>query len=354
MKYFNIKKLFSDTKKVIVIVACALLLIGNIAVFASLSASMMLPSFLIIILSNIITILLTFAIYKPINNIIEEEVQERIHDETSAQIKLQEENHELLQQKKHMEDVAILREQKIKNLESELETTRQYKSISSNVVSTLKLETMEYEKKGFIVKEEYVRDTDKGREIEKDNRWKLQFNDKGEQKILYIKKFHEKAAIGINLSKIRFCRHNGMLYLEGVKFENLHPEMTLRNEDNSMERCMILNVENGEPTGINQSKKYEWFKHEYQQQQADIINEDFKNDVLSLCMAYSQVVKDNLSSKFSAIRFVDSKIEDAIDLADEPIYQLCASHELDIMEVSNSITLIANTIYKTAPLAVKN
>ncbi|MCR5455584.1 MAG: hypothetical protein K6F33_11410 [Bacteroidales bacterium] len=356
MKYFNFKKLFSDTKKVIIIVACALLLIGNIAVFAYLSASMMLPSFLIIVLSNIITILLTFAIYKPINNIIEEEIQERIHEETSAQVKLQEENHELLQQKKHMEDVAIQREQKIKTLESELETARQYKSISNNANTVLKLETMEYEKEGYIVKEEYVRDTNIGRDIEQDSKWALKFKDKdkGEQKVLYINHFHEKAIIGIDIAKIRFCRHDGLIYLEGVKVENLHQEMTLRNDDdNQYQRCMILNMDQDEPISLNNASKYDFFKHDYQHQQKDLLTIEFEQEVRSICRSYTDVIKNNLTNKFSTIRFVDDKIENAIDLAGEPIFQLNTSRDLNILEVSSSIVMIANTIHQTMPLVKK-
>ena len=78
MRYFNIKKLLGDTKKVVIIVSCMLLLIGNIVLFSYLSASMFMPAILVVILSNLVTILITFAIYKPINNIIEEEVQTRL------------------------------------------------------------------------------------------------------------------------------------------------------------------------------------------------------------------------------------------------------------------------------------
>lgn len=355
MQYFNIKKLLGDTKKVITIASCALLLIGNIIIFSYLGTATLMPSVIAIIASNIITAFITFLIYKPINRIIEEEVQARLSEETSAQIKLLDERNELEQQVKHLEKTAVEREQKIKNLESELDTARQYKSISSNANTILKLETMEYEKEGYVVKEEFVRDSDYGRDIEKDSKWKLQFNDKGEQKILYIKKIHEKALIGIDIEKIRFCRHNGLIYLEGVKVENLHQEMTIRNENNDgIERCMIINVENNEPISINQASKYDWYKHEFQRRQKELIDIDFNQEVQSICSSYTQVIQNNLSNKFTMIRFVDDKIENAIDLADEPIYQLNTSSDLNMLEVSSSIVLIANTIHQTMPIAAKH
>lgn len=355
MQYFNIKKLFSDTKKVIIISACMLLLVGNIAGFAYLASAPMMPAFIVVILSNLVTILITFAIYKPINRIIEEEVQTRINDETSAQMKLLSEKNELLLQKQHLEEVAVQREQKIKHLESELDTARQYKSISSNANTVLKLETMEYEKEGYVVKEEYVRDTDFGRDIKQDSKWNFMKDDKGEQKILYIKKFHEKAIIGIDISKIRFCRHDGFIYLEGVKVENLHQEMTVRNgEGDGMERCLILNVDNGDIKGINNAQKYDWFKHEYRIRQNDLLDYDFNQEVRSICASYTDVIKNNLYNKFPTVRFVDDKIENAIDLGGEPVYQLNTSTDLNMLEVSSSIVLIANTIHQTMPLAAKH
>ena len=355
MQYFNIKKLFSDTKKVVVISACLLLIVGNIVGFAYLASATMMPAFIVVILSNLVSILITFAIYKPINKIIEEEVQTRINDETSAQMKLLAEKNELLLQKQQLEDLASQRDQKIKQLQSELDTARQYKSISNNANTVLKLETMEYEKEGYIVKEEFVRDTDFGRDIKQDSKWNFMKDDKGEQKILYIKKFHEKAIIGIDIAKIRFCRHDGNIYLEGVKVENLHQEMTVRNDNgDGMERCLILNVDNGDIKGINNADKYNWFKQEYRIRQSDLLDYDFNQEVRSICLSYTEVIKNNLVNKFPSIRFVDDRIENAIDLAGEPVYQLNASNDLNMLEVSSSIVLIANTIHQTMPMISKH
>jgi DNA gyrase/topoisomerase IV subunit A len=269
-------------------------------------------------------------------------------------MKLLEEKNELEQQKKYLEDVAAQREQKIKALQSELDTVRSYKSLSADTNTVLKLETMEYEKEGYIVKEEFVRDTEFGRDIKQDSKWNFMKDDKGEQKILYIKKFHEKAIIGIDIAKIRFCRHDGYIYLEGVKVENLHQEMTIRSGDgDGMERCMILNVDNGDIKGINNAEKYNWFKQEYSIRQSDLLDFNFNQEVRSICASYTDVIKHNLSTKFPSVRFVDDKIEHAIDLAGEPIYQLNASNDLNILEVSSSIVLIANTIHQTMPAVAK-
>ncbi|MCQ2252549.1 MAG: hypothetical protein MJZ61_03765 [Bacteroidales bacterium] len=350
--YFNIKKLWADTKKVITITTCGLLLIANIVVFAYLSTATMLPSFIFIIISCIISIFLTAIIYKPISKIIDEEVQNRLNDEHSAQKQLLDEKAELENKVRFQEQKAQEREQEIKRLESELDTAKQYKSISNNANLVLKLEQMEYEKEGYIVKEEYVRDNVYGQDIKKSSPWLLQFADKGEQKVLYIKKFHEKALIGIDLSKVRFCRHEGDIYLEGIKVSNLHPEMTVPTEE-AIDHCLILNTENNgkEVHSLNTDKKYEDFKLWYSKQQEDIFNIDFKSEVTQICAQYTAVLRQNLCNKFPSLHFVDGSIENVVSLQNEPIMSLNLNKDFDILEVSSSIMMIANTMNQTMPIA---
>lgn len=350
--FFNFKKLLSDTKKVITMVSCALLLISNIVIFAYISTVTMLPSAIAIIISNLVSIFLTFLIYKPISKIIDEEVQHRLNDEFSAQKQLLDEKAELMSKVRFQEEAAQEREKEIKRLESELDTAKQYKSISNNTNMVLKLEQMEYEKEGYIVKEEYVRDNVYGQDIKKSNPWLMQFADKGEQKVLFIKKFHEKALIGIDLCKVRFCRHNGDIYLEGIKVSNLHPEMTMPTETTN-NRCLILNTENygKEVISLNNDKKYDDFKQWYTKQQDDIFSIDFRSEVSQICTQYTQVLRQNLYNKFPSLHFVDGDIENVIDLKDEPIYSLNISKDFDILEVSSSIMMIANTMNQTMPIA---
>lgn len=355
--FFNIKKLWSDTRKVLTITSCGLAIITNIAVFAYLSATTILPSFIYIIISNIISILITYIIYKPISKIIDEEVQSRLNTEYSAQKQLMDEKNELEQQYKHMVETAREREKEIKRLESELDTAMQYKSISSNANLVLKLEQMEYEKEGYLVKEEYVREHSLGQDIKKSSLMNPFGSDKGDQKVLYIKKYHEKALIGIDLEKIRFCRHNGQIYLEGIKVENLHPEMKPRDNGDdqykSVKHCMILNTENSgkDVIGINTDSKYEDFKEWYTKEQDDIFLIDFKTEVTNLCASYTNVLRHNLHQKFPSLQFVDRDIEQVIELKGEPIMSLNLNKDFDILEVSSSIMMIANTMNQTMPIA---
>jgi len=350
--FFNIKKLFSDTKKVVTIAACGLLLIGNIVAFAYLDTTMV-PSLICIIVSNLISIFLTYIIYKPISKIIDEEVEQRLNEEFSAQKQLLEEKQELESKLRFQEQKAEEREHEIKRLESELDTAKQYKSISSNANMVLKLEQMEYEKEGYIVKEEYVRDTKYGQDIKEEKIFGM-FSSSTNQRVLYIKKYHEKALIGIDLEKVRFCRHNGDIYLEGIKVENLHKEMTIRTDgENSIERCIVLNTQKQgkDVVGINNSDIYENFKMWYSKDQEAIFNYDFTAEVSQICSQYTSVLRQNLYAKFPSLHFVDSNIENVIDLQGETIYSLNVNRDFDILEVSSSIMMIANTMNQTMPIA---
>ena len=175
----------------------------------------------------------------------------------------------------------------------------------------------------------------------------MQFDDKGDQKILYIEKFRRKTTVGIDLSKIRFCRHQDYIYLEGVSIVNLLPEISVQTDNDSVKRCIIVNVEDDEITGVNHSKKYEWFKHEYSQHQKDLLLNNFNKEIDEFCHLYTRLIRNILTAKFPGISFVDTQIEDIEELAAEKINLMNTCTDYDIIEVSNSISLVVDTIHQT-------
>ncbi len=355
--FFNIKKLLADTKKVLTIALCGILLISNIAFFTFLDIAFVMPGFLAIIISNILSVIITFLIYKPISKVIDEEIQSRLSGEVSAQRQILEEKNELESQLKFLEDKARERELVIKRLESELDTAKQYKSISNNENMVLKLETSEYEREGYVVKQENVRSTFHGQDIKKSMMLNPFGSDKGDQKVLYIKRHHEKAIIGIDLENVRFCRHNGQIYLEGIQMNWLNNDMCPRdNCDNygeSINICEILNTKNSgnEIIGINNDSKYDDFKIWYSKDQDEIFRRNFDAEVRSKCQKYTSILRQNLMMKFPSLQFLDSRIEQVDELNGEKIYQLKLNKDFDILEVSSSIIMIANTMNQTMPIA---
>lgn len=353
---FNLKKLL-DTDKLAVGICGALLLI-NIAVFVYLSATMYITvPFLII--SNIITIILMLTLFRPVNKILDEAVQERKRDDEKLQEKLRTEKAELekLNQKLNGE-ISDLNLEKEK-LKTELDSVKQYNSLSNDVRTVLKLETMNYEKEGYIVKEENVRDTGYGLEIPGNKPLLLNFSDKGEQKVLYTHKYHDKALIGIDLTKVRLCKKDGNIYFEGVKFENLHPEMTVKdslkayeNQNVAINRCIILNVETDKTT-INNDSKYNEFKRWYSENQDKIFELNFNAEVCRICDNYTRVLRQTLSDRFPQIVFLDGKIEHFPGLENPIIKELEICRENDILQISNSMLMVSAAIKNTMP-AINN
>ena len=346
---FNLKKLL-DTDKLAVGICGALLLI-NIAVFVYLSATMYITvPFLII--SNIITIILMLTLFRPVNKILDEAVQERKRDDEKLQEKLRTEKSELekLNQKLNGE-ISDLNLEKEK-LKTELDTVKQYNSLQNNVRTVLKLETMTYEKEGYIVKEENVRAQNLGSEIPGNNPLLLNFSDKGEQKVFYTHKYHDKALIGIDLTKVRLCRKNGNIYFEGVRFENLHPEMKVKadkNQEASINRCMILNVEQDKTT-INNDSKYTDFKRLYAEKKEKLFEINFNAEVGRICESYTKVLRQTLSESFPQIVFLDGEIEQFHEISNPAIKQLEICRENDIVQISNSMLMVSAAIKNTMPV----
>ena len=343
---FSLKKLF-DTNRLLTAI-CGVLLIVNITGFVYLST--VTPfSVPFLIVSNLITIGLMLMVFKPVNQIIKEAVDKEKQEEQLREEKLLKEKSDLKQQNDNLSSKILELNDEKEKLKSELDSVKQYNSLENSQRLTLKLETMEYEKEGYIVKEEIVRHTNYGEEITKSNPWLLDFADKGEQKVFFTKKYHEKALIGIDLTKVRYCRKNDFIYLEGVKFENLHNEMTLRrNVDEDINRCYVLNCKEDKTT-INNDSKYNDFKKWYIENQNSIFQVNFNAEVMDICNKYTDVLRQTLLNRYPQVCFVDGKLENCIGLENLQTEFLEAGNQNDLIKISNSMMMISAAIQETMP-----
>ena len=182
-------------------VSCCMLLIAcNVAVFA-LTPRIVAP--LAIILSNAITLLLMFLSVRPVNKLIQREFSR------SAE--------ELLRQQKEEEALTSrVRELEDRNreLESRIDTQSQLAAVPRNLNFTFKVETMTYDKTGYVVKEEaldkFMDDpayklADKNGFLDRVSRWLDDSAHPGVKKVLYIGKYDIRASIGIDFTKIKFA-----------------------------------------------------------------------------------------------------------------------------------------------------
>lgn len=164
--------------------ACFLLIACNVAVFLFFPR---IAAPLAIILSNAITVLLMLVSIQPINRLIQNEFNEKakeLLEKQEAQQELQ-------------ERVSFL-ENRNRELESRIDTWAQTASVPTNVNFTFKLETMTFDKKGYIVKEEPL------------ERFLDDLAHPGDKKVLYIGKYYirEREADAVLEGEIdSLCEH---------------------------------------------------------------------------------------------------------------------------------------------------
>ena len=204
--------------------ACFLLIACNVAAFIFFP-KLMAP--LAIILSNVITVLLMLVAIRPINRLIQNEFREKA-------LELMEKEKA---EKELLEKVATLENQN-RELERRIDTWAQTASVPANVNFTFKVETMTFDKTGYIVKEEplerFVNDpvykiADKKGVFDRIVKWVDDLTYPGEKKVLYIGKYYIKASIGLDFTRIKFSVQDGVLTLFGVRFTKLNDLAILRN-----------------------------------------------------------------------------------------------------------------------------
>lgn len=137
------------TKNSLWIAACFLLIGVNIAFFIFFPH---LLSSLAIVLSNVITLILTFFAFKPLNNWLQDSLMER-----------QQELIDKLEKDRELERKVQALELENRTLSDKLDTRVQTGALPVNIDYTFKVEQMEYAKTGYVVKEEELGLLDKDR-----------------------------------------------------------------------------------------------------------------------------------------------------------------------------------------------
>ena len=277
---------------------CFLLIACNVAVFLFIP-KIMLP--LALILSNAITIVLMLFAMRPINDLLQREFAQK-----AALLMEQQKEEQTLRDR-----VAEL-ESRNSELERRMDTWSQAASVPSNLSLSFKLETMTYDKSGYIVKEEplgrfledpaYKLASKKGI-LDRLTQWMDSLSHPGERKVLYIGKYYIKASIGIDFTRIKFAVQEGTLTLFGVRFTKLNDLAVVRDDD-EVSHCWLLN-ENRDGTAINQSEFYKEFTQVYAAYREKEAQEALEKEVASLCDRYTEVFRSNLIGRFPGIAFCD-------------------------------------------------
>ena len=173
------------------VAGCALLVLCNILGFTLLAEG---ASAFFLIISNALTVTFTVLAFSPAGTLLQ-----------NALTKKQAE----LDSKQTLEKRIEALERENNELVGKLDTRHQTAGMPDNITFTFKLEKMEYAKKGYMVKEndlEALMADEKYQDmIPAKGGWTkmlefLNLKEKGQRKILYIKKAYYKASIGIDFS----------------------------------------------------------------------------------------------------------------------------------------------------------
>ena len=237
------------TKAYLATAGCLILIIVNVGLFVFLPKS---AAPLWVILSNAITVLIMLLAVKPISALKDGDVDEK------ALAKAREE--EALKGR-----IASL-ENENRELTSRLDTFSQSAGVPSNVNFTFKLETMTFDKSGYIVKEEplekFLEDpaykiADKSRI----SKWMDSITHPGDRKVLYIGKYYGKASIGLDFTRIKYAQRGSALAFAGVTFAKLN-DLAVEKGADDVNICWLLN-QGEDSVSINTSGLYREFTGEY-------------------------------------------------------------------------------------------
>ena len=329
--FMHMKKI----KNTLWIVACFLLVGGNVAFFLLFPR---VASGVAIILSNVITLMLSFLAFKPLNDWLQSDLLDR-QSELIAK----------LEKDRELERKVELLEQENRALSDKLDTRVQTGTQPARIDYTFKVEQMEYAKQGYVVKEDEVDALDRTRFTVPDRKFfdvLLEDSIRREtsvRKILYIHKFYYKASLGIDFSKMMYALDGDNVLFYGVRFQKLHDiSSELQPESNDIDRVEILRV-SGDKTEIRQDKEYDELKAQYREARSEEVRSGMEDEVAALCNQYTLALQASIRSRFGErIEFVDSIEEHR----DRNWYSLKGSKDPVIHEIAGTLLLLTTAMNK--------
>ena len=318
-------------------IAGCLVLVGvNIAFFLLFPR---LVSGVAIVLSNIITVILTFLAFKPINDWLQADLVERQQQLIAK-----------LEKDRELERKVETLEQENRTLSDKLDTRVQTGALPVQLDYTFKVEQMEYAKQGYVVKEEEVDALDRGKFDIPDRKFfetileDSLLKEASIRKILYIHKFYYKVSLGIDFRKMMYSVDDGRILFYGVRFEKLHDiSSELQPEGGDIDRVEILKI-SGDKTEIRQDKEYESLKAQYRQAQAAEVKTGMEEEVGALCDQYTAALHESIRTRFGdRVDFVDS-IE---DYRDKDWFALKGSTDAAVQEIAANMLMLTTVMNRT-------
>jgi len=289
------------------VAGCIILIIVNLVFFLSVGK---IAVWLAVILSNAITILFMLLAMRPINALLQKEFSRQAH--------------ELVQKEKEenaMKERITELEKEKRELESRLDTWSQTAGMPANVILTSKVETMAFNKSGYIVKEEpldrFKGDPQYGIQDQKGflgavSRFMDSITNPGGKKVLYIGKYSVNASLGLDFEKVRFAKDKDTLYLYGINIAKLH-DLPVTAEPSDVNHCWLLSGDTDDELSLSQTAEYKAFLDVYKAEREKETAMAIETEMDSLCRMYTDTFRRSITQRFPGVAFVDSMEEKSLE-----------------------------------------
>lgn len=292
-------------KSYLIVSFCAILIATNVACFIFLP-KIIAP--LAIILSNVVTVLITLIAFQPINTILKKAFDEKARELVEKE-----------KQEEELKDKVSDLESRNAELLSRLDTWGQMAYAPARVNFSAKLETMTYEKEGYIVREEPVDEklftiAEPQGLVDMYKVWRDENVHSGPKSVLYIGKQYAAKALGIDFSKVKYAFNEGKLLVSGANISILHDLSPVKG-DSDIEHCWVLNNDPDKRdktkklVSINTAAHYSEIPATFSRMCKEQAGQEVDAEVDTLCRQYTQVFRKCLTDHYPGIEFCDS-IED--------------------------------------------
>ena len=331
----DFRKFLREKKKravlYVTVCVCAVLVAAEVCCAALFLRAVPLAAVLV---SNALTVALMLPVIRCLAVLYDSLVSE--HDEharaTAAEARREAEEKDRL--------IAGLQQENLK-LHGRLEVRSQLDAAQAGIHFVFKLETMEFLKKGYVVrKEPLIPLPPAGMSSRLKELLPAPFSRDDDKEILFIRKFYYKAAIGIDFASIKYCVQGDKYLFIGVQFKKLHDLTSeCQPEEGDINLCEVRRL-GKERVHVSASERDAAARAAFEQVQGEEIKRMLDEDVAEKCRQYTKVFRSSLQSRYEYITFAD-------EADGQELHPLNAPADLDVAGIAATMLTLATVIQET-------
>ncbi len=332
--YARSKVRSSEVKSYVHIAVCLTLIAVNVGLFIFAPKDI---SQLSVLVSNALTLLLTVAAFGPVNKLLHKTIERQKEEAESNERR----------QKKLQERISQLEDENRRLCEN-IDTRNQTDNMSADINFAFRLETMEFTKTGYVVKEDLVddlsykiEDVSLGTNII-DGVKSLLGHERSDRKIIYVHKHYQKVTIGLDFANVSYVFDGERITLFGVEFKQLHDVSSeLSKSKNDVELCEIFYGDE-KKLKVEHGREYDNLKDWYREKQSASTSDAIATDISTLCSRFTKLLQDSMSARHPNLRFAPTY--------EKPLGSLPLSTtggNMQVRNVTNSLLMLTDIMTKT-------